>query len=94
MFKVSRTSPKFLHKLETEILGELGKVGISARIITEPVRSTKLHRVCVLSDKFKHMKPSERQDLIWRIAGNALSKEEQMRISMILTLTQDEFEGH
>lgn len=93
MFKVSKTSPKFLHKLESAISDELGKVGISARIITEPVRSTKLHRVCVLADKFRNMKPSERQNLIWRIADTALNREEQMRISMILTLTPEEFKG-
>jgi len=94
MFKISKTSPKFLHKLETAIRSGLDHAGIaSPRIISEPVRTTRLHRVCVLSDGFKNLRPSERQDLIWRITADALTKEEQMRISMILTLTPSEFEG-
>ena len=91
MFTVSRTSPKFLKRLRDALITDLKQAGIeNAKIKTEPVRTTKLHRVMVVSEQFKHLRPTERQDLIWRIAGQALTPEEQLRISMIVTVTPEE----
>ncbi len=58
-----------------------------------PVPTTRLYRVAVLAPKFKELKHSERQNLVWRITERAISPDEQMRISMILTLTPDEMTG-
>jgi len=91
MFTVSRTSPKFLKRLRDALVNDLRQAGIEdAKIKTEPVRTTKLHRVMVVAEQFKHLRPSERQDLIWRIASQVLTPEEQLRISMIVTVTPDE----
>jgi hypothetical protein len=49
--------------------------------------------VGVFSPQFKDLGHSERQNLVWRIAEKELSQEDQMRISMILTLTEDEAKG-
>jgi hypothetical protein len=67
--------------------------GIDARVSTESVRGTKLTRVLVTAPGFKSLRPSERQDLVWRIVGASFDREEQLRISMILTLTPDELAG-
>ena len=73
----------------------LRKAGIEdAKVKTERVRDTKLHRVMVVSERFKHLKFTERQDLIWRIASQALTPDEQLRISMILTVTPEELGGN
>jgi len=47
----------------------------------------------VIAKKFKSMRPSERQDLVWRIADQVLVPDEQLLVSMILTLTPDELAG-
>jgi len=88
-----KTSPAFLDTLKKELIEKLKAVGISAKVRTEPVPTTKLYRVAVMSSQFKAMGHSERQSLVWRIAEKAVSPDEQTRISMILTLTEDEAKG-
>jgi hypothetical protein len=44
----------------------------------------------VVAAGFKKLWHSERQELVWRIANRALSRDEDLRISMILTLTPEE----
>jgi hypothetical protein len=56
----------------------------------EPVAGTKLYRFVVLAPKFKSLRHSERQDLVWRIAQRLLPFDEQILISMILTMTPQE----
>jgi len=72
----------------------LAAVGIAAEVSVEAIPTTRLYRVLVLAPKFKALKHTERQNLVWRIAERALSPDEQMRISMILTLTRDEARGN
>ena len=88
-----KTAPAFLEQLKKAIVETLKVNGISAKVRTEPVPTTKLYRVAVFSPQFKQMRHSERQNLVWRIAEKAVSPDEQMRISMILTLTDDEAKG-
>lgn len=90
---VVKTIPLFLDRLKTALVDGLKLAGITAEVDSEPVPTTKLHRVLVLAPKFKVLKHSERQDLVWRIAERALAPDEQLRISMILTLTPDEAAG-
>lgn len=85
--------PAFLRRLTKALVEDLKAGGIVAEVASEPVRTTKLHRVMVLAAKFKALKHSERQNLVWRIAEQALSPDEQLKISMILTLTPDEAQG-
>jgi hypothetical protein len=85
-----KNAPPFLDRLKTALVKSLRDSGIEAEVRSEPVPTTKLYRVAVLAAKFKELKHSERQSLVWRIAESALSPDEQLRISMILTLTPDE----
>jgi hypothetical protein len=89
----TRNEPAFLARLKEALTDTLRANGIAAEVDTEPVPTTRLYRVAVLAPKFKRLRHSERQDLVWRIAERALSPEEQMRVSMILTMTPDEAEG-
>ena len=77
-------------KIRHALSSGLKKAGITATIAMEPVSATKLYRVLVKSKQFKSLRPSERQDLVWRIMGQNFNPDEQLRISMIVTLSPDE----
>jgi hypothetical protein len=89
----SEPAGSFDTRLRKAILKGLGQAGIDAKVETEPVPTTKLHRVLITARQFKQLRPSERQDLVWRIVGASFAPDEQLRISMIITLTPDEFAG-
>jgi len=85
--------PAFIKRLKSAITDTLRDNGIAAQVDATPVPTTRLYRLAVLAPKFKELKHSERQSLVWRITERAISADEQMRISMILTLTPDEVSG-
>ncbi|MCX7014633.1 MAG: hypothetical protein NTW86_19125 [Candidatus Sumerlaeota bacterium] len=86
----TRRTPPFLANLKKSLIDVLKENGIVAEVDTEPVPTTRMHRVYVLAPRFKAMRHSERQELVWRIAEKTLPTEDQFRISMILTLTPEE----
>ena len=94
MVEVKQANNGVVSKLTKALVQGLKQAGIPARVNTEPVRLTNLWRVYVIARKFKNLRPSERQDLVWRIAGLALTPDEQLRISMILTVTPEELKGN
>jgi hypothetical protein len=85
--------PVFVQRLRTALTDTLKDSGIKAEVWAEPVPTTRLYRVWVTAPKFKSLKHSERQSLVWRIAESALPPDEQMRISMIVTMTPQEAQG-
>jgi len=90
MSKLS-SSPPFVEKLTNALSNGLKVAGIDPfDLDVEGVPQTKLYRFIVLSRSFEQLKHSERQDLVWRIASDALDRQEQFCVSMILTLTPDE----
>lgn len=58
------------------------KVSVSS----EAVKGTKMRRIIVVSPVFRHMGYMEQQDYVWRVASRALSANELVFISMILTI--------
>ncbi len=88
-----KTRSEYLTRLKKSLVDDLKAANIQAKVSTEPVPTTLLHRVTVIAAKFKALKHSERQSLVWRIAERTLSEDEQLRISMILTLTRAEADG-
>jgi hypothetical protein len=80
----------FATRLRDELIRGLKTVGINATVDIERVLGTQLHRVFVVADAFAKLRPAERQDLVWRIADQALSPDERLRISMIFTVTKNE----
>lgn len=93
MPKVNTSLRSFRDRLRKVLKEELASGGIAAIITTEAVPYTKLLRVMVKAKNFRDMRPSERQDFVWRIVDKHFSVDEQLRISMILTLTPDELAG-
>ena len=85
-----KDKPVFLTHLTGTLVDTLKASGIKAHVKSQRVPGTKLYRVSVVSPQFKRMYHSERQSLVWRIADRAISPDDQMRISMILTLTGEE----
>ncbi len=80
----------FASRLKDELINGLKTAGIDATVDVERVQGTKLHRVFVVADAFAKLRPAERQDLVWRIADQALSPDERLQISMIYTVTKAE----
>ena len=80
----------FQKKLRDILTTSLLKAGIRPKVYIERVPGTRLNRVTVVSSAFKRLRPSERQDLIWRIVGSGFGIEDQLRISMIYTFSSDE----
>jgi hypothetical protein len=80
-------------KIKSSLQESLKTSGIQAKIMIQPLPHTKLLRVMVTSPNFVEMWMSERQDLVWRIVSGALSHDEQLRVSMIVTLTPHEVVG-
>jgi hypothetical protein len=85
--------PAFVTRLKNALVQDLKASGIDAEVFTEKVPTTRLHRVTVLAPKFKVLKHSERQNLVWRTAERTLSPSELMLVSMIVTLTPIERES-
>jgi hypothetical protein len=83
----------FASRLRNDLVQGLDKAGIKARVDTEPVKGTKLHRVFVIANAFAHLRPAERQDLVWRIVDQSLMPDERLQISMIYTVTESELPG-
>jgi hypothetical protein len=42
---------------------------------------------------FEQVNHTERQDVVWRILNRALTPDEQLRVSMVVTLTPKEMAG-
>lgn len=80
----------FASRLRDHLIQGLETAGIEAAVDIEHVKGTKLHRVFVIADAFENLRPSERQDLVWRIVEQSLTPEEQLQISMIYTVTSAE----
>ena len=93
MAKVIERQAAFEQRLKRALLRGLKLAGIKARVQTEPIAGTKLHRVNVISPQFQPLRPSERQDLVWRIINQFFNHAEQLQISMIFTLTPRELRG-
>lgn len=85
--------PKFVTKLVDALSQTLAELGIDAEVDSQAVPGTKLHRIMVVSRKFDKMRYTEAQNVVSRIAESVLTPQEQLRISMILTLTPKELEG-
>jgi hypothetical protein len=93
MAKVKAAPRTFEQKLVRTLREGLCAAGIEAEVDLEPIRGTKLRRVYVTSPTFEKLRHSERQDLVWRIVGFTFPQEDQLRISMILTLSPRELRG-
>jgi hypothetical protein len=93
MSEVATATQTFAERLVQALRDGLEKVGIEAEIETEPVRGTLLVRAGVVSPQWEPLTYGDRQEVVWRIADRFFSRDEQLHISSIWTLTPDEMEG-
>jgi hypothetical protein len=93
MAKVIATRRSLDERILAALRTGLKTAGIHSKIQIQKIPRTNLSRVTILSDEFENLRPSERQDLVWRIIGQELTADEQLMISMILTLTPGELSG-
>jgi len=77
-------------RIKHALTEDLHKSGLEVDVVTEVVPDTRLTRVIIVSRTFQQLGPAERQDLIWRIMDNHFDSDEQLRISMVYTLSPDE----
>jgi acid stress-induced BolA-like protein IbaG/YrbA len=84
-------SPAFVQTLANQLRSQLQENGLLADLRVEQVTGTKMFRFYVVSDGFADMIHSERQSLVWRIVDQVLEPSEAIKISMIMTLTKEEF---
>ncbi len=83
-------TPQMVLRLSDALRENLQKIGLPAKVAYGAIPGTRLHRFVVVCPSFKKLAHSERQDIVWRIAQQTLSREEQFFISMILTVTPEE----
>lgn len=81
-------------RLHAALRRGLAVAGIDASVEIERVRSLRLYRVLVKSPDFDPLSITERQDLVWRIVRQSFTADEQLNISVILTLTPGELNGN
>ena len=82
--------PELIGRLLDKLVKDLSAVNIHVQTGAEQIPGTGLYRVYVIGKKLAALRPSERQDLVWRIANQELDQKEQLRISTIFTLTPEE----
>jgi stress-induced morphogen len=69
-------------------------VKIRADVHIEAVPGLPLKRVYVVSKDFKKLRGGERHDLVWRIVDEGFSRDERFAISMIATVTPEEYDEY
>ena len=69
---------------------DLRALGLKSTVRVEPAGTTKLFRFFVVSDGFKTLRHSERQNIVWRVVDRTLSPEDAIKVSMIMTLATTE----
>ena len=84
----------FGERLEEALRDGLRKVGIEAEVETQPVPTTLLHRAIVVSPQFRELGYMDRQEVIWRILDQFFSRDDQLYISSVWTMTPAEMEGN
>ena len=93
MAEVAAPPQAFAERLLEALKQGLAKVGISAEIEVEPVPTTLLHRVLVVSPQWGNLSFSDRQEVVWRVLDHAFPRDEHLYVSSIWTMTPDEMEG-
>src|SRR5438105_4578749 len=94
MARLKTLPVSFAERIQQTLRSGLAHGGIKADVEVEAVPGTRLQRVLVTAPNFRQLRPSERQDLVWRIIDQEFEHDEQLLISMIMTLTPNELRGN
>jgi len=75
------------------LLDGLDEHDLSATVELEASGLPGRYRLYVVSDDFTNLLESERQDIVWRVLKERWSREDQVRITLSLMLTEREAHG-
>lgn len=89
MGKVSQTD-SFPTQLSQAISSDLRSLGLRAKIHIEPVRTTRLVRVFVITSQRDRLEPSEWRRLLEGIFERQFTPKDLLRVSAFYTLTPQE----
>ena len=90
MAEVKTARDTLSKRLKETLLEGLKRQGVTARVETETVPTTRYVRALVTAKQFENMYSSERQEVVWNLVNRAFTRDEQLRISIILTSTPEE----
>jgi len=86
-------APKKLKELKKLVKAGLSERGIRASIELDPSNALGRYRLYAISKDFISLSEAERQDIIWRVLKDCWSREDQLRITLSLALTDKEAQG-
>ena len=89
-----KPGPAYVKRLKQVLKTALARMKIHAEVHVEDVPGLPLKRVYVVAKEFSKLRGGERHDIVWRILEEDFSRDERFFISMIATLTPDEYEEY
>ncbi len=85
------TARKFSDRVRRVLKGGFSQAGLPLdKLEIQPIRGTKMYRILITSPKFSLLRPSERQDIVWRMLKKELKQDEVLLISSVFTLTPED----
>jgi hypothetical protein len=79
-----------IKKLKASLVSGLRDYGIRAEVDFEPSGLTGRYRLYVVSKDFDKLQEAERQDMLWRVIKDRWTRQDQLRITLSLALTEKE----
>ncbi len=79
-----------IKKLKASVVDGLDEYGIKAEVDLEPSGLPGRYRLYVVSKDFAKLQEAERQDVLWRVIKDRWTREDQLRITLSLALTEEE----
>lgn len=92
MLELATNTESVAGRLESTLGDGLKSVGIEVQVEVESIPTTRLARAMVVSPQWSHLAQLERQEVVWRIVDRQFTRDEQLLIGSIWTLTPDELE--
>jgi hypothetical protein len=86
-------SPDEIQTLQDSLKDGLAEAGYQATIELEPSEAQGRYRLCVVSRDFEKLSDGERQDVLWRTLRERWTRQDQLRITLSLALTEAEAQG-
>jgi hypothetical protein len=79
-----------IKRLKASVVAGLRDYGIKAEADLEPSGLPGRYRLYVVSKDFAKLREAERQDVLWRVIKDRWTREDQLRITLSLALTEKE----
>jgi len=90
MAPTKNLKPGQMNKLKASVRSGLREHRIKAKVDLEPSGLPGRYRLYVVSKDFARLQEAERQDILWRVIKDCWTREDQLRITLSLALTEKE----